>query len=389
MSTPPLHIVIATGQNQANLIPALQCRAQEVWILETPAMQRLRSAAHLVTALNARGIAARTLPFADDDVTTLHRQAERIAREVGSRAVTINFTGGTKPMTLALVQTLAADLATAPGAEPPHLVYCDTKNRRLDWLAPQPRSEAMQPVLGIDDILLVQGYRRVGGTGGPNLAGWQAAAQERADLTRWLGEHSAELGGFLGALNHVANAARADPHRHKPFEPEQRLRHIPNGAPKELLRRACAHGLISWGGADTVHFHDDSAAQYLGGGWVEELAALKMRGLRPNGGWEPRLCIEHVDTRTRNELDAVLVHDNRMLVVECKAARPDDDLSDWIYKLAKLAEAVGGQMAQAMLLSAREMNQAQRNRAKEYRVDVLSAGELRQLPERLRHWTQA
>jgi hypothetical protein len=35
------------------------------------------------------------------------------------------------------------------------------------------------------------------------------------------------------------------------------------------------------------------------------------------------------------------------------------------------------------------MNQAQRNRAKEYRVDVLSAGELRQLPERLRHWTQA
>jgi hypothetical protein len=319
----------------------------------------------------------------------LHRQAERIAREVGSRAVTINFTGGTKPMTLALVQTLAADLATAPGAEPPHLVYCDTKNRRLDWLAPQPRSEAMQPVLGIDDILLVQGYRRVGGTGGPNLAGWQAAAQERADLTRWLGEHSAELGGFLGALNHVANAARADPHRHKPFEPEQRLRHIPNGAPKELLRRACAHGLISWGGADTVHFHDDSAAQYLGGGWVEELAALKMRGLRPNGGWEPRLCIEHVDTRTRNELDAVLVHDNRMLVVECKAARPDDDLSDWIYKLAKLAEAVGGQMAQAMLLSAREMNQAQRNRAKEYRVDVLSAGELRQLPERLRHWTQA
>jgi hypothetical protein len=235
----------------------------------------------------------------------------------------------------------------------------------------------------------VQGYRRVGGTGGPNLAGWQAAAQERADLTRWLGEHSAELGGFLGALNHVANAARADPHRHKPFEPEQRLRHIPNGAPKELLRRACAHGLISWGGADTVHFHDDSAAQYLGGGWVEELAAHKMRGLRPNGGWEPRLCIEHVDTRTRNELDAVLVHDNRMLVVECKAARPDDDLSDWIYKLAKLAEAVGGQMAQAMLLSAREMNQAQRNRAKEYRVDVLSAGVLRQLPERLRHWTQA
>lgn len=51
MERPYLHVCIATGQNLANLIPALQLRAGKVVILETAAMHN--SARNLEAALRA------------------------------------------------------------------------------------------------------------------------------------------------------------------------------------------------------------------------------------------------------------------------------------------------------------------------------------------------
>ena len=46
-----LHLCIATGQNAANFIPLKQLGAQEIRILETPAMAAQHSGANLQTAL--------------------------------------------------------------------------------------------------------------------------------------------------------------------------------------------------------------------------------------------------------------------------------------------------------------------------------------------------
>lgn len=384
-ATPDLHIVIATGQNQANLIPALQCKANEVWILETPAMKNARSAAHLADALKSQGIKVERIDFDDGDVTALHRQAEAIARRVNRRPVTINISGGTKLMTLALVQTLAQDLDTTPGGVLTHIVYCDSRHSRLEWIAPVPRVEAMEAVLRINDILLVQGFRQLSGTGGADTAEWQRNAQDRADLTRWIGDRAQNVGRFLGTLN--ALAQKALPTGSRRFEPRQHLDYPPSRAPAELLQKAREASLISWcdGGTEVV-FRSDSAAVYLGGGWVEEYAGLKLSGIKPNGGWSPRLKIEQVDTRSQNELDGVVVHNNRMMLIECKAARPGQDATDWIYKLAQLARAVGGLMAQPMLLSARELSDEDRARAREYGVQVLAGVQLHIFADTLRSW---
>jgi hypothetical protein len=380
MNPPPLHLCIATGQNLANLIPALQCGAAEVWLLRTPAMRD--SAAHLATALKARGIAVKPLDFADDAVTTLHAQAEAIAEQLDGRAVTINLSGGTKLMTLALVQTLAAHLGTAAPEARPHLVYTDTAHRRLDWLAPAPRSEPMRAVLRIDDVLLAQGYRRQGGT---DAADWQRRAGERAALTRFMGDNARALERFFGTLNHLAQKALNEPAG--PWRPEQGLPFPPGGKPAELLRLAREHGLLHWDDDTQLVFHDADAAGYLGGGWVEEYAGFKLSGMRFDGGWAPRLRIEHVDRGTTNELDAVAVHGNRLLVVECKAARAGaDKVADWVYKASQLARSVGGQFAQPLLLSARPLDDAHRQRAREYGVDVIDGADLGTLPDYLRQW---
>ena len=106
--------------------------------------------------------------------------------------------------------------------------------------------------------------------------------------------------------------------------------------------------------------------------------------------WAPRLCIESAEGHTPNELDVVLVHANRMLVIECKAAATrDNNVAEWTYKASRLAQQVGGQMAQPLLLSAREISANHRQRAKEYGVDILAGAELSNLPDYLRRWMNA
>ena len=385
-TTPPeLHLCIATGQNLANLIPALQCGAREVWILQTPEMHA--RAGHLASALKARGIAVKRIDFADQDVSTLHTQAEAIAQQLDNRAVTINLSGGTKLMTLALSDTLAAHLATGTVATQPHLVYTDTRHRRLSWLKPEPRSEAMVDVLKINDILVAQGYRRQAASGGHEAAEWQRSADERKALTRQLGDQAAKLARFFGTLNWLAQRALNEPDG--PWRPEQEFDFSPGGINAEVLRNAQSAGLLSWDEHTQLVFRDRKSAEYIGGGWIEEYAALKIIGMRPTE-WAPRVCIESADGHTPNELDAVVVHANRMLVIECKAAATrENNVPEWTYKASRLAQQVGGQMAQPLLLSAREISENHRQRAKEYGVDILAGAELSSLPDYLRRWMNA
>jgi len=384
-TTPPdLHLCIATGQNLANLIPALQCGAREVWILQTPAMRQ--SASHLAAALKARNITTKRMDFADQDVTTLQSQAEAIAEQLDGRPVTINLSGGTKLMTLALSGTLAEHLATDVNS-PPHLLYMDTQQHRLDWLRPTPRSEPMADVLKLNDILLAQGYRRQAGSGGAEAAHWQRDAEVRKDLTRFMGDGAQSLSRFFGTLNYLAHRALNRPNG--PWQPEQHLDFVPGGPAAELLRRASAASVLVWDDQTQVVFNSAEAAQYLAGGWVEEYAGLKISGMRPTD-WAPRVLIERADGHTPNELDAAVVHGNRLLLVECKAANArDNDVADWIYKASQLARSVGGQLAQPLLLSARNVSEAARQRAKDYRVDILAAEELANLPKYLAGWMKA
>ena len=380
--TPPLHLCIATGQNLANLIPALQCGAGEVWILQTATMRS--GATHLATALKARGIAVERIDFDDASVVALHAQVAALAERLDGRPVTINLTGGTKLMTLALAQTLAPHLETGAAENRPHLVYTDTVRRRLDWLAPVPRSEPMRGMLTINDILLAQGYRRQGGSGGAEAAHWQRAAMQREAPTRFIGDEAAALARFIGAANLLAQRALNEPVG--PWEPEQRFDFTPAGKAAQALRLACEAGVLSWPGEARIIWRDAEAARYLGGGWVEEFAALKIAGFR-HCEWAPRLLIKHADSGATNELDAVVVHDNRMLVVECKAARGGEGkAADWIYKASQLAHAVGGQLARPLLLSARTLGEEHLRRAVEYEVDVLAGPELARFTDYLRRW---
>jgi hypothetical protein len=372
---PTRHVCIATGQNLANLIPCLQLSAREVVILETQAMRD--AAGNLKRALEAHGIAVRRMPFDDATPESIVRAAEAVALELGEAPLVFNATGGHKLMTLALADQMQL-------ADNLHLVYAETRHDRLDWLKPAAAVEPMHDVLDLNDILLAQGYRRTTDAG--RDVQWQTDADRRGSLTRRMGDEAHRHARFFGALNRLADLALNEDGA--AFRPHQELEFGPGGHSADLLREASRLDLLHWDEDTEIVFSSPEAAQYFRGGWLEEYLWIKLRGLRPHD-WAVNVRTRSAALDVENEFDALLVHRNRLLVVECKTSsfgRSETKDVGYIYKLAQVAVHVGGSMSRKLLLSARPIHADIRQRADEYGVDILAAEDVKKLVGYLRDW---
>lgn len=376
MNRPSVHVCVATGQNLANLIPALQLGAQTVAILETPGMQS--SAANLKAALETHGISATRMPFDDSTPEAIVRSASDAADRLGEQPLVFNATGGHKLMILALTEEMKV-------ADELHLLYTETRYDRLDWLKPHAQVEPMEDVLKLDDILFAQGYRRLSDS--ERDGHWQRAAVERETLTRRLGDDADKLAKFFGTLNALADQALEN-EPDGPFWAHQEFDYAPGGANADVLHIAQKLNLLQWDGDSEIVFSSPETAAYFRGGWLEEYVWLKLRGLKPRD-WSVNLKIETVGGKTENQLDAVVVHRNRMLAIECKTGRFGRDArkdADYIYKLAQLSRQVGGILSSSLLLSAHPVSEQVRVRAKECQVDIVAAAGIKRLVPYLRDW---
>ena len=377
--THTLHLCIATGQNAANFIPLKQLQAPEIWILETPEMQKQQSAKALTMALKSASPQAqlRTLAFDDSTPQAMQAAALQLAcDQLDGRDVVFHATGGTKLMVLAIHQQLL-NLKSGQGSY--RLLYADTAHQTLSWLDDTPRQEAMHDVLTLNEQLLLRGYRTSNDTR-PALI--QQRASERAKVTRFMGEKSAQLKGFLGALNYHARQAADGKNLAREFDYLPSI-HSPAG---KLLELAQQQGLLSTDEAcNQITFANAETAEYFCGGWVEEYVFLKFTGTLPPSQYTLGAQITHSVSKTQNEIDGIAVAHNRALIIECKAKK-QDAAQDAIYKLGQLVKQVGGLMARGLYVSAKPVTDTDRNRAKEYGVDVLAGEELANLSDYLRRW---
>jgi hypothetical protein len=93
----------------------------------------------------------------------------------------------------------------------------------------------------------------------------------------------------------------------------------------------------------------------------------------------------------RNEIDCMLAHNNRLLMIECKtvAFKSDDSKNTGIlYKLESLGHRAGGLFGEKWLVSARPLDSDTLKRAKEYKIHVISGGGIKQLGENMRLWME-
>jgi len=281
---------------------------------------------------------------------------------------------GTKLMVLAIHQQL---LNLAAGTGNYRVLYADTAHQTISWLDEQPRQEPMDDVLTLNELLLLRGYRTSNDTRPAQI---QQRASERARVTRFMGEKSAQLKGFWGTLNyHAGKAAESD-------SLTRELDYLPRGTAGNLLELAQQQGLLRIDESlNQITFASTEVAEYFSGGWVEEYVFLKFTGTLKPSQYTLGAKIIRNASQTRNEIDGIAVTHNRALIIECKAKK-QNQAQDAIYKLGQLVKQVGGLMARGLYVSARPVSPTDRSRADEYGVDVLAAEELASLSDYLRTW---
>ncbi|AMO56224.1 hypothetical protein GZ77_05270 [Endozoicomonas montiporae] len=311
--------------------------------------------------------------------------------------VILNTTGGNKLMTLAMV-----DAFRKGGVS--DMVYADTQHNVLEVIEP-----AKTPSIPISSVFTISGYlaaqNRIARKASSDEQAWCERALERKALTKWLANHMDKLlqekgGGILPQINGAAALALDKNGGLKPHCNQQDLHYV-NPPSKAVLKKLKENGILEWSEdrPNTVYFTHAEPTRYISGGWLEEYvwhiatdsnAEHVAAGLDIHDG-------QHRKDDVRNELDLVLVHNNRMLLVECKTSQIQKDRqkeSDIIHKLDSIGTHAGGLFCERLLVSASPLDHENRqgrtikvsSRAKGYSIDVLQYLEIKQFRQLIDHW---
>ena len=92
-------------------------------------------------------------------------------------------------------------------------------------------------------------------------------------------------------------------------------------------------------------------------------------GLSVEGTW--KRTGKKFDDKTLNEIDVVIAHHNRMMVVECKSGLTEKSGQDISNKLSILSQNLGGHYGKGLLVLAQEPNEHMLARCAQYKIEVV------------------
>ena len=351
-----------------------QARTRHLCLLATEQMRG--KANQLKTALKASGIRpgkleiVKVASIGDDIERLLERVRTELLRLHGlypESCLVVDLTTGTKPMALALAQ--AAGEMRARGI-PARASYTSTETLHFQWVAPAADADAMVARLTLDEVLALQGRRLVRTACQSDET--VRRIEDRAMLSDSLASTLSDVD--IGMLNRLAssldNAIKGNPGARRIEVPREVMQQIgPRRMSRALLGalwRIEQEGLLELPGGqrgvqpERILFANADAVRYLGGGWYEEWIWLKLRSL---GAETVALNVEFsdgADVSVINELDVVLIHNNRVLTIEAKTARMDDkkpttDANQVLYALDSKSQSLAQVLGSRLVVSFRPL----------------------------------
>ncbi len=396
---PAVLVCIASGEALPNFLPMKveEMRPAAIVLLASAAMGY--RAAALEQVIKQSGLPKPELrgDLPDHDVDVIRRYgrslADRLAKLYPDKRLLLNLTGGTKLIAIGLLEGMRHRC---------EVFYCDTMHERLEWLSPVGRG--VQPLnaglLSLDSYLLAQGLRRGDGRAEirPSLSQATSTAESAA---RYLANAAASLTqDFFRRLNNAALAR----------DIKLRTANGPilglatdsrNGIETQVAQRLCKDGfLVERDGRFEVP-PEEERWRFLAGVWLEVYCASVARALQADGlnaqRWATSLSVQPLQENSRNalqELDAVLVHRNRMLVIECKTgqqlAGDKPENQSVLNRLEVVADQVAGSLATRYLLATvDEFDPAVLRRAERYRIRLFTRAQLRDLQGAISEWMKA
>lgn len=371
-------IAIVSGQPDPVLAPFLSSTfgAKQALLITTPQTRAGRRHEHLEAVLKPRGIRVDYLHLAsstDLEVFQRELQAAVTKRKQRGERLAFNASGGTKLLAIAAFEvSYSADVPT---------FYVDVET--IHWYG-EVSNDSLPGRLVVAQKLteFLRGHGLLIESKGDRSV--KPEWQELAGL--WVNESGKQCHG-IGKLNYLAFAAQNE------LCVDMGQKDIADTQLQLRLEEANRAGLLDYKGI-RVQFKSEDARAICNGLWLEfhvlrELQKLKQEDIGIadiDGGVE----IARVDGRSvKNEIDALCLHNNRLLLIECKtintqSERNVDRVMDALFKLAELRRGIGGIRADALLVSYDPIAQVDRERAKLLNISVCDGRQLRRLGEQLR-----
>jgi hypothetical protein len=407
-----LHIAIMTGHIEAILIPLRQIQPEEVLLVASTSMAKdlNRYQNLLKNNLNANTVIKCRDGLDDNEPMAIGDFAMQLAEELIQRpdyeelAITFHCTGGTKLMTLLFQEALRCCDA--------QLLYVDSKAGKIYHLGNSLKpseftSQAVESVLSSKLYFEANGKRIRAASS--DDADWLERAKSRKNVSKSLAIQTAQSGFFVGALNHLVHGGdktlrllQKDPAKPRQLKLHANVLRSLNEAPRTnertILKDCAALGLIGLNDdkQKDIYFNSLEAAQYLGGQWLEEYTwhCMQDAGLKDVACSLPISDEEGRTEDVRNELDCVAVHENRMLILECKTGRmglEEGKDQDILHKLYSITEQSAGLLGTKVLVLARDFDnndQKKTNlkRAKIMNVHIVAPADLPNLKQWISNW---
>ncbi len=382
-----IHLCTTSEQILPNLIPALMEHPDNVILIASDKMQE--TASHLRSILKQHGIEAEIEGGAPDSgLERIYEFAMQIAEKIQIQYpkadITVNVTGGTKLMSLGLIEYFRSDAQ--------RMIYTNTASQVIESLPipqePHPETQPMTDVLNVKQYLNAQQFQvdciR------SDQKSWQDSMSTRKSLCKKLGERAATIGDFIGILNKTAGQA-LDRQGKMLLHPEQTLPMVPHGAWEAMLNELARHDIVEWKqGTKLVTFRNVENTRFISGGWLEEYV---WHILKDNGAFDVCLGVEGKWLRgkgSKNEFDVLATKTNRLLYVECKTLthREEKD-SDLAYKTDSLGHGLRGIFGNTWLVTARPPTDNLLARARQSHFKVIGPQELPFLKKYVEAWARA
>jgi hypothetical protein len=290
--------------------------------------------------------------------------------------VALNVTGGTKVMAMA-----AQDVFREARKAVFYVNVATDSVLRLDRGA-QP--SVLPTKIKLREYLEAHGYSVSGEVRRPEIAA------EQRDFVNRLAYESGRLGSALGRLNWLAQQAKGSL-----SSPVLDANDRDSRTLDELLSMFQAAGWLSL--ADNkLLFKNETARQFVNGGWLELVIYQSLSQLAPIfkfADYAIGLEVVAPDGKTRNELDGAFLYRNTLHLIECKSANlsangkvEESSGTEALYKLDALRD-MGGLRTKALLVDFRgSLRDADKRRAAQMRLHVISGAQLRDLSGALKSW---
>ncbi len=357
------HICLVSDQPIPNFLPlkSEELKPTKVTLVVTEAMVEKGKVAALKEEIEKHQIPLGDdirLPDANDIPSITDILADWLDRNTDD--VVLNVTGGTKPMAIAAQEVFRM-------AERP-VFYVDIASDLVLWVddkKARPPIQLKDTSLKLKPLLGLNGIRLTGGDFKSSLTrdDWKRFSEMLATECRFR--------NVLGILNRYAEKSEQINRLAVDFDEPINDKNRTDWA--DLLEELKENKFITDGDEHHIKFVDAEARRFCNGIWLEHYVFEKIKKLGFSKDYAMMNASVLYGKETKNELDAVLVVRNTLVLIECKTRnmKRDGVADDAIYKLAELTRFLGGARIKSILISYQTLRDPDKKRAKLLNVDII------------------